>query len=132
MKSNYLLIALALLVFSCSSDSDNASEPVDQLLGEWQITSRLVNNIGSLAVLTGNFEFLEDSNPNDNRGIAINTDSAGFETELKFIVSPSSQTILFTDDDGNETTYNYTVEGDVLSFDYSNEEGNISELWEKL
>ncbi|MEM9681253.1 MAG: hypothetical protein AAF901_13100 [Bacteroidota bacterium] len=132
MKIKYLILSLLVICFSCSDDDSPPNDDFEQLIGQWRITGRTIDNIGLLIFPDGNFVFQDDANTSDSRGVATYSD-VGPAVDLTFELSTSQRTITFTDEDNDQTVYGYEFadSDNTLIFTYTTSEGFVAENWER-
>lgn len=136
----YLLTLLSFLViYSCEKEIDknptgNVQQSNDlleqyELFGEWEIQSRLVNNISGMPALCCEFvEFSADQNEIDNIGL-FNYNGNGESKDGTFeVIDFENLKILI---DGNVHFRSYAVNGDYLNLTYIESGDSISEIWVK-
>ena len=143
MKITAIKYLLTLLLFSftlgCAKEVDsNPNEGEQQstdlleqyeLIGEWEIQSRLVNNISGMPALCCEFvEFSVDQNEIDNIGI-FSYNGNGESVAGTFEVIDSENMKIFIN--GNIHPHSFAVNGNYLSLAYIETGDSISEIWVK-
>ncbi|BAO77140.1 hypothetical protein [Winogradskyella sp. PG-2] len=130
MKKHFFLsVLLGFLIISCSKDDDTSpNNPlVDiEILGEWDISARGVNNISSLEVICCHtLSFYEDADNRDFKGTYVSNDS-GFITSGSFIID--NNIISYTTDLDNTYMLEFSIENNVLEV-WSIDEDNGDRNW---
>lgn len=137
MKTKIILslcfsLICSLMFLGCTKD-----EPVDTLvniniIGKWEIESRLTNNISNMAVLCCEFiEFKTDENIEDYLGL-FQSESSNLINNGTFDVNVNDKTILI--DLGNrQLLCDYGINADKLNLIYTDENNDtIDEIWKKV
>lgn len=136
----YLLtVLLCAVTFGCVKEVDhnpNESEQqsvdlLDQyeLIGEWEIQSRLINNISGMPALCCEYvAFSVDQNEIDNIGIFRYTGNGESVAGTFEVIDFESMKILIN---GNLHPYSFAVNGNYLSLAYIENGDSISEIWVK-
>lgn len=127
-----MFLLISIVFFGCTED-----EPVDtltntQVIGKWEIESRVTNSISSGAVPCCEFiEFTPDENIEDYLG-QFESESSGLTNEGTFEINVMDNTILI--DLGNrQMLCDYTVNADRLNLIYTDEnDDTINEIWKKV
>ena len=135
MKKITLLLGLAFLAFSCSSDDDGGSSPED-LIGAWQFTERTIDGIQeeldscqqmgilifSEDILTQTF-FFEDASENCvSDGVDMDSYEATSDTIIITFLEDGEEEMVVVDYsiNGSELTISFEQEEDV-----EDEDGNL-------
>ncbi len=133
MKKITVLLGLAFLAFSCSSDDDGSSP--EDLVGVWQFTERTIDGVldedidGCTLEETITFtedEFI-DSNYELNNGVCEFVE----QDVDPYTASSTTITFDFSDEDEEEmlTTVSYSINGPILIISFVDElEDNDGEL----
>ncbi|MDT0557658.1 hypothetical protein RM697_03315 [Ichthyenterobacterium sp. W332] len=122
-KINLYVLILVSILISCSDD-DVTINPLSNsgLLGEWEISSRGINNVSSLeALCCETIMFMEDSNINDTKGNYTFDDSNGIITNGVFTIDVNNNILLYTTENNNSYTQEYSLNSDVLEVWYFEE-----------
>lgn len=110
MKNNYLILILSIIIVSCGNDdgSDN-SNTIENLIGEWKITQRIIN---------GNEDTLGACEPFN----MYTSNEDGTYTELLYAAALNSDclnntSIEFTGtwQNNNNNTYSFTNSNNITS-----------------
>ncbi len=115
------------------SCEEQTTEPTPMLesfgiIGEWSFESRVVNGISNLAApCCATLEFRDDATTDDFFGEFISNDS-GSETTGTFQLMLLMERITFSFND-RQLVYDYRIEDDRLTFDYLEDEDEVSETW---
>ncbi len=137
MKTKIILslcfsLICSLMFLGCTKD-----EPVDTLvniniIGKWEIESRLTNNISNMAVLCCEFiEFKTDENIEDYLGL-FQSESSNLINNGTFEVNVNDKTILI-DLDNRQLLCDYSINADKLNLIYTDENNDtIDEIWKKV
>ena len=109
-------------------DSDQVDPLIaTEILGTWELQSRSINTVSDPVVCCDTLIFRQDGLPTDLIG---DFSRMGADTEMdgKFQLDEDLATVLF-DFDNNAVTYEYLVDGTLLSFFYLEGDANIEERW---
>ncbi len=123
-----IFLFLAVAISACKGPAPADPLEVIGVLGNWEIQSRLYDNIGNMSALCCEFiEFTPDRNFDDMIG-NYHATSTGSDVQGVFEVDESAMTITFTRNQ-DSMVWNYQLNDDALAFTY--EEGGqiISEDW---
>lgn len=102
-----------LLGFQCEDDILSTEDILIEtgLLGRWEIADESINGISDLTPKCCRFfEFLQDNNAMDDRGLFIFTDSQNLENTGTFTVDETNQIIYLVDDDEDEFVIAYLLD----------------------
>jgi len=125
------------MAFQCDDDIDITQDYLydSGLLGTWEITDETVNGISDMnPKCCIFFEFSPDNNENDLVGIYAYSDELGNYYNDKFIVDPINQLILLDRDNGEQQSYEFTVDNsaEYLTFSFTENGLNFEQDWRKV
>lgn len=126
-----LLILLATTTFwSCNWDRDPDSSVLADIIGEWELQSRTLNNETPIDVEEATLVFTEDDDIEDTKGyyaLDAEVDSSGL-----FFISLSDYLLNFEDSNGNLISYDFEIINATLVLVYRNNDGDdVEEIWRK-
>jgi len=129
MKRLLLMLVIITTVLSCSKDDDNNISVLSELIGEWELQSKSINNNTPAVIEDDKLLFREDSDIKDLNGnysyIATN------ETNGNFVIGIYN-TIVLTTNSGNSRTYDFDLNAITLVLRYEDDDSNaITEVWTK-
>ena len=137
MKLNFFSLSIAVLLVTLTGcEKDNSVSATDQLeqigiLGKWKLEVRTVNNITPLIIqCCDTIAFMRDNEPGDLKGEFRST-GAGYETNGIFEISTVDSTIFFAWNN-SQRLYEFQLSGNVLTFEYTEDEQEVSEDWYKV
>ena len=134
MKTKVILSLFLLLTFLGCTEDESVDVLVNtNVIGKWEIESRLTNNLSNTAALCCEFiEFKTDDNIEDYLGQLFKSESSGSTNEGTFDVNVTDNTILI--DLGNrQILCDYSINTDRLNLIYTDEnDDTINEIWKKV
>lgn len=137
MKKYLWLLVMVVLTFGCEDDKEFVADRLSEsgLLGKWEKAHETRNGISDmLPVCCIFFEFLPDSNKEDQTGVYKHTDSMGHDQEGTFSVDPSQGVITFIMADNDQLTYEYALdfpEG-LLTLMFNDDRTDVVQTWERI
>lgn len=131
-KKVILSLFLLLAFLGCTEDESVDVLVNTNIIGKWEIESRLTNNVSNTATLCCEFiEFKTDDNIEDYLG-QFESESSDSTNEGTFDVNITDNTILI--DLGNrQILCDYSINADELNLVYTDENNDtIDEIWKKV
>jgi hypothetical protein len=118
------------MVFSCSSYEDRNFSAIEQLVGEWTLQNRSINNNLPLATETESLFFSEDNKINDYKGnyelVSDGASSGVFNIDTEYA------NLVFTTNSETTTTYRFYLNNISMVLTRTDENGDvISDTWVK-
>ena len=129
----YLLILVPILT-NCSDDDAPINPLINSgLLGEWEISARGINNVSSTeALCCETIKFMEDSNERDSIGKYTFNDTSGIITDGVFTLDIENNRLLYTTENNNSYTQEYSLNTNVLEVWYFENGNRIWTQYDRL
>jgi hypothetical protein len=129
MKKLLFLFLVAATIFSCNRDEDKNFSAIEELVGEWVLQSKTIDNV-PVQSNTENLFFFEDNDLRDFSGNyqydSENTSSGAFTLDTR------SSNMIFTSNIGTVTSYEFYLNRITMILSRTNEDGTIiSDTWIK-
>lgn len=137
MRNQIFILLLIFSLMACQKEG-NEPAPFDSLeatgiLGHWEIQDEVINgNISDMIPKCCEFlDFEPDDNITDNQGLLTITDSQGLINSGEFEVDLDNQNILFTDDDNDQFTFEFSVDNsqENLTIDFTENGTSFTQSW---
>lgn len=130
MKKLLSILVTTVMVFSCSSYEDRNFSAIEQLVGEWTLQNRSINNNLPLATETESLFFSEDNKINDYKGnyelVSDGASSGVFNIDTEYA------NLVFTTNSETTTTYRFYLNNISMVLTRTDENGDvISDTWVK-
>ena len=129
MKKLYSILAFVVMIYSCSSYEDRNFSAIEQLVGEWTLQSKTINN-APISIENENLYFSEDNNISDYKGnyeLVSETMSSG-----AFYLDTQYANLVFTSDNELITSYRFFVNNISMVLTLTDANGDvISNTWVK-
>ncbi|PTL99020.1 MAG: hypothetical protein DA407_17140 [Bacteroidetes bacterium] len=130
MKKLLSILVTTAMVFSCSSYEDRNFSAIEQLVGEWTLQNRSINNNLPLATETESLFFSEDNKINDYKGnyelVSDGASSGVFNIDTEYA------NLVFTTNSETTTTYRFYLNNISMVLTRTDENGDvISDTWVK-
>lgn len=130
MKKLLLILVFVVMVFSCSSYEDRNFSAIEQLVGEWTLQSRTINNNLPLPTEDESLFFSEDNEISDYRGtyeLITDGTSAGV-----FSIDTQYANLIFTSNSETITTHRFFLNNISMVLTRTENNGDvISDTWIK-
>jgi hypothetical protein len=128
----YLLagVVFSLIFLGCDDDSEDRLK-AENILGEYTLASRSVDNISDLSVpCCDTLELTTDADPDDLRG-AVRASGVGYENSGAFTLNPSEGLIEF-EYESTQRLRAYEQIDEQLFLTYEEENQTIREGWQRM
>ncbi len=130
MKKLLLILVVVATVFSCTQDEDKNFSAIAQLVGDWELQSKTINNL-PVSNENESLYFSEDNNISDFSGnyelITEGTSSGNFNIDTQFA------NIIFTSTIEITTTYRFFLNNISMVLTHTDANGDvISDTWVKV
>ncbi len=128
MKKLLLIIVTAAMFYSCSDDDNNFSA-IEQLVGEWALQIKTVNNMPR-PIENKNLYFSEDNNFRDFKGnyelVTDDTTSGAFQIDTQYA------NLIFTSNTETTSTYRFFLNNISMVLTWTDDNGDEnSDTWVK-
>lgn len=129
---------LTSLFFMTSCADDDTGQELQQsdnleqydILGEWQLEVRTINEITDAAVECCDTITLQTDEVKDDLSGVFEASGVGYQTNGEFLLNPADNKVQFFRDD-EVLEYTFQVNADVLTFTYEEAGDAIDENWRK-
>jgi len=130
MKRLILIVALITLTTSCSRDEERNFSAIENFIGQWELQSRILNDIDPLTVEEAKFIFRDDNDIRDFKGLFTLESSA--VSNGTFIITNQGNVMEFENSNGTMFAYEFILNTITLELAYVNENDDIvKEIWIK-
>lgn len=130
MKRLILIVALITLTTSCSRDEDRNFSAIENFIGQWELQSRILNDIDPQTVEEAKFIFRDDNDIRDFKGLFTLENSA--VSNGTFIITNQGNVMEFENSSGTMFAYEFILNTITLELAYVNENDDIvKEIWIK-
>jgi len=134
MNNKFFVLVVGLAVswsmMGCDDDSEDRLK-AENILGQYTLSSRSVDNISDLSVpCCDSLELTTDADPDDLRG-AVRASGVGYENSGAFTLNPSEGLIEF-EYENTQRLRAYEQTDDQLFLTYEEANKTIREGWQRL
>ena len=130
MKRALLLLTVLTTIISCSRNDKYFPSAIEQLTGEWELQSRVLNDQTPTDVENNRLIFSEDGDIRDYKGFFILEAEETISGE--FSLNTQRPKITFEETNGNTTVYGFNLITASLILEYTNQNGDkIEDLYIK-
>lgn len=130
MKRLILIVVLITLTTSCSRDEDRNFSAIENFIGQWELQSRILNDIDPQTVEEAKFIFRDDNDIRDFKGLFTLESSA--VSNGTFIITNQGNVMEFENSNGTMFAYEFILNTITLELAYVNENDDIvKEIWIK-
>ena len=130
MKRLILIITLITLTTSCSRDEERNFSAIENFIGQWELQSRILNDIDPQSVEEAKFIFRDDNDIRDFKGLF--TLESSEVTNGSFIITNQGNVMEFENSNGLMFAYEFILNTITLELAYVNENDDIvKEVWTK-
>ncbi|MBO6880332.1 MULTISPECIES: lipocalin family protein [Winogradskyella] len=130
MKRILLILAVVATVTSCSRDEDHNYSAIENLIGQWELQSRILNDTDPQPTDDAKFIFRDDNDIRDFKGLFTlesNDTSSG-----TFKITNNGNVMEFETSNGITFSYEYILNTATLVLGYANADGDVvKETWIK-
>lgn len=130
MKRLILIAALITLTTSCSRDEDRNFSAIENFIGQWELQSRILNDVDPQTVEEAKFIFRDDNDIRDFKGLF--TLESSVVSNGTFIITNQGNVMEFENSNGTIFAYEFILNTITLELAYVNENDDIvKEIWIK-
>ena len=130
MKKLLIFLVVLANIYSCSRDEERNFSAIEQLVGEWVLQSRVLNNTSPVVTDDEKINFSEDNDIRDYKGLFVI--EAMSMSSGTFSISSLEPTMTFVDTNGNTIIYGFNLNTITLTLAKTNEDNDfVEEVWIK-
>ena len=130
MKRFTLIMILAVVTFSCSRDEDRNFSALENFIGQWELQSRILNDMDPQTVEEAKLIFRDDNDIRDFKGLFTLENSE--VSNGTFIITNQGNVMEFENSNGVIFSYEFILNTITLELAYVNENDDIvKESWIK-
>lgn len=130
MKRLFLILVMVGAILSCSRNEDHNYSAIGNLIGQWELESRIINDTDPQPTNNAKFIFRDDNDIRDFKGLFTlesNAMSSG-----TFRITNNGNVMEFETSNGTTFSYEYILNTVTLELAYVDTDDNVvKEIWTK-